>query len=219
MSNTTKKPPTKAVRMGLTLATVAGVAATIGGLGTHAARADTTEPFGTINLMQSQDIGLVKDNVGELNFQQSDLYGSGPVSTCTGESGLDSLAKNTFLITLGSSWTNKDGQSDGLVTEAIAQARSKSEAKKAARNVVKELRQCQHATKGQWHYGQLYHAPLRDGDHVWMDTIDGNGHVSGGVGVLLQGNRFGVVEVSSAIGDGDDAIKNTMIPAEDRLAG
>lgn len=85
--------------------------------------------------------------------------------------------------------------------------------------MVKALQRCQHEPKGHWRYGQLYHGPLRDGDHVWMDAIDGNGHVTGGVGVLLQGNRFGVVEVSSAIGDGDDAIKNTMLPAEDRLAG
>lgn len=132
MSNTTKKHPTRAVRMGLTLATVAGVATTIGGLGTHAAQADTTEPFGTTNLMQNQDIGLVKANVGELNFQQTHLYGARTVSACTGQSGLDSLAKNKVLITLASSWTNEDGQSDGLVTEAIAQARSKTEAKKAA---------------------------------------------------------------------------------------
>ena len=219
MSNTTKKRPTTAVRMGLTLATVAGVAATIGGLGTHAAQADTTEPFDTTNLMQGRDIGSVKDNVGELNFQQTDLYGARAVSACTGESGLDSLAKNKNLVTLGSSWTNRDGESDGLVTEAIAQAKTKAQAKTAAKNVLAALRQCQHEPKGHWRYGQLYNGPLRNGGDVWMDVIDGKGHVTGGVAVLLQGNRFGVVEVTSAVGDGDDAIKNTMIPAEDRLAG
>lgn len=219
MSSNEKSRASIAVRMGLTLATVAGVAATVGGLGAHTAQAETIEQFGTANLIQGQDIGSVKDNVGELNFQQTDLYGARTVSICTGESGLDTLAKSKYLTTVGSRWSNEDGASRGVVTEAIAQARSKSEAKTAALNVLAALRQCQHEPKGHWRYGPLYHAPLRDGDHVWMDVISGSGKVTGGVGVLLQGSRFGVVEVTSAIGDGDDAIKNTMLPAEDRLAG
>lgn len=219
---TSKKGPTTAVRMGLALAGVAGVAATLGGYGTHAAQAETTEPFGTTNLMQSADIGSVKDSVGELNFQQSDLYGARTVSTCTGEQGLGSLAKDKRLITLGSRWSNEDGVSGSSVTEAIAQAGSRSEAKRAAQNVLAALQSCQHEPTGHWHYGQLYHGPLRNGDHVWMDTIDADGTVSGGVGVMLQGLRLGVVEVSSVpttVGDGDDAIKNTLLPAEERLAG
>ncbi|MBA8793364.1 hypothetical protein FHX74_000969 [Friedmanniella endophytica] len=208
-------------RAGLALAGAGLLAATgLGALGQATpAQAAPSAPLSTVDLLQSTDVGALRANLGELNQQQTDLYGARTVSACTGEAGLDSVTGDKTLVSLGSTWSNADGENRALVTEAVAQARTPAAAARAANAVVTALRACQHEPKGHWRYGRVYHGPLRDGDHVWLDAIDGNGTVSGGVAVMLRGDRFGVVEVSNAVGDGDDAIKNTVLPAEQRLGG
>lgn len=207
----------RTIRTSLALAAAAGVAAGLGGFGMHAASAESAQSFGTSNLMQSQDIGSVKDDVGELNSQTTSLYGATGISACTGEDTFDSLTGNKNLTSMSSTWSNSDGETDGFVTESIAQAKTPKAAKAAANKVVAALRDCQTEPSGHWHYGKLYNGPLKDGDHVWMDAIDGDGTATGGIAVMLQGNRFGVVEVTSAVGDGDDAIKNVTYEAEPLL--
>lgn len=209
------------VRAALALATAAGVAAGIGGLGLHAADAATTHPFGTTNLIQSQDFRGFKDNVGDLNEQTTQLYGARSVSACTGEDSLDALTGNKNLTSIGSQWQNFDGEGDGFITEAIVQADTPAAAKAAANKVLRAVKECQTEPRGHWHYGKLYGGPLTDGGNVWMDSYNGNGKETGGIAIMLQGNRFGVVEVrqsAGSVGTGDDAIKNVTYKAQKRLA-
>jgi hypothetical protein len=213
-----------AVRAGAALATV-GLAAGLAGFAVQAAQAAqagqaaTAAPVGTSNLIQSEDFGGIIDVVGELNHQSTNLYGDDPVTICDRYDDLEALTGNKHLTSLSSVWTNSDGETNAKMKEAIAQAQTKSAAKAAAAKVLATLRDCQQMPPGNWHYGQVYHGPLRDGDHVWMDIISGKGKVTGGVAVMLEGNRFGVLEVTSTAGDGDDAIKDAVLPAEERLAG
>ena len=112
-----------AVRAGLALATAAGVAAGITGLGLHAADAASTHPFGTTNLIQSQDFGAFKDNVGELNAQTTQLYGARSVSACTGEDSLDEITGNKNLTSIGSQWFSDLDDGTGYINETIVQAK------------------------------------------------------------------------------------------------
>ncbi|SDT46696.1 hypothetical protein [Microlunatus soli] len=211
-----------AARAALALAVAAGAAVGLSGFGLHSADAASTDPIDTVNLIQGRDFSSFKDNVGELNQQTTDLYGAHGISACTGEDSLDTLTGNKDLTSIGSTWSNADGEVDGLITEAIVEAKTPAAAKAAAATVVAALKECQTEPEGHWHYGKLYNGPLKDGDHVWMDSIDGDtGKATGGVSVMLHGNRFGIVEVqqsAGSVGDGDDAIKNVSYEAELRLA-
>lgn len=211
-----------AARTGIAVAAAATAAVGLSGLGIHAADASPADPIDTVNLIQGQDFSGFKDNVGELNQQTTDLYGAHGVSACTGEDGLEKLTGNKDLTSIGSTWSNSDGESDGLITESIAEAKTPAAAKASAKKVLKALKDCQQEPKGHWHYGKAQHIPTKNVDLFYLDSVDGNGKVTGGVSVMQHGNRFGVVEVQQsegATGNGDDAIKNVTYAAQLRLAG
>jgi hypothetical protein len=209
------------VRAGLALATAAGVATGIAGFGAHAADAAGTHPFGTTNLIQSQDFSGFKENVGELNTQDTNLYGAVSISACTGEDSLDEITGNKNLTSIGSQWFSDLDDGTGYINETIVQAKTPAAAKAAANKVLKAVKSCQHEPKTHWRYGKVYNGPLKNGDNVWMDSYTGKGKNNGGISIMLQGKRFGVVEVqqsAGATGTGDDAIKNVSYQAQKRLA-
>lgn len=217
---TTDKSGNRTLR-GLLALSAASVAA-LGGIGLHTADAQgaaavPTRPVSTLNLVQSSDFGSVKEVVGELNAQSSSLYGDAPVTQCRPYKNFEGLTGDKELTSLSSVWTDPEGESPAMMTEAVASASSQAQATLDAQKVLAALRTCQNRPAGIWSYGRVYHGPLVNGSHVWMDLLDGRGNATGGVAILLNGNRFAVVEVRRTAGDGDDAIKDALYVAEKRL--